>query len=63
MKIKKYFNEPTEFNFLEVILNDIEKEIKILDSQEKGRFKNITPKSLKEAPDVCSLLLQDIRTE
>ena len=48
---------------MEVILNDIEKEIKILDSQEKGRFKNITPKSLEEAPDVCILLLQDIRAE
>ena len=37
--------------------NNIEKEIKKLDILKKGRFKNITPKSLKEARDICSLLL------
>ena len=57
LKTKEYFNEPTEFNFLEVIPNDIEKEIKNLGSPKKGRFKNIIPKSLKKAPDICSSLL------
>ena len=28
LKIKEYFNEPTEFNFSDLIPNDIEKEIK-----------------------------------
>ena len=28
LKVKKYFNEPTEFNLLELIPNHIEKEIK-----------------------------------
>ena len=28
LKIKKYCNEPTEFNFFEIILNDIENETK-----------------------------------
>ena len=58
MKIEKYFNEPTEFIFLEVTPNDIKKEIKNLRSPKKVRFKNITTKSFKEAPDICSLLLQ-----
>ena len=57
LKTKEYFNEPTEFNFLEVIPNDIEKEIKNLRSLKMLRFKNITTKSLKEAPDMCSSLL------
>ena len=57
MKIKEYFNEPTEFNFLEVIPNNIKKETKNLDRPKKGRFKSITPKFLKEAPDICSSLL------
>ena len=35
LKIKEYFNEITEFIFLEVIPNDIEKEIKNLDSSKK----------------------------
>ena len=57
LKIKEYFNEPTEFNFVEVIPNDIEKEIKNLGSLKKGRFKNIIPKSLKKVPGMCSSLL------
>ena len=57
LKIKEYFNEPMEFNFLQVLPNDIEKEIKNLGSPKKGRFKNIIPRSLKKAPDICSSLL------
>ena len=57
LKTKEYFNEPTEFNFLEVIPNDIEKEIKNLHSPKNVRFRNITTKSLKEAPYICSPLL------
>ena len=57
LKTKEYFNEPTVFNFLEVIPNDIEKEIKKLHIPRNVRFKNITTKSLKEAPDICSSLL------
>ena len=60
LKIKEYFNEPTEFNFSEVITNDIQTEIKNLDSSKKGSFKNITPKSLKKAADVYSPLLCNI---
>ena len=48
-KIKKYFNEPIECNSSEVMPNDIKKEIQNLDSSKKGAFKNITPKSPKEA--------------
>ena len=57
LKIKEYFNQPNEFDFLEVIPNDIEKEIKNLDSLD---FKKITPKSLKEVSDICSPILCDI---
>ena len=57
LKIKEYFNEPAEFNFLEVIPNDIEKQIKNFDSSKNVRFKNITPKSLKKPPDICHSLL------
>ena len=60
LKIKEYFNEDTEFNSSEVISNDIEKEMKNLDSSKKGTFKNITPKSLKEVSDICSPILCDI---
>ena len=60
LKIKEYFNEPTEFNFSDLIPNDIEKEIKKLDSSKKDIFKNITTKSLKEALDICSPFLCDI---
>ena len=56
MKIKQYFNEPTEFNFSEVTPNGIEKETKKLDSSEDPTFKNITPKSVKEVANVCSPL-------
>ena len=42
MKVKECFNEPTEFNFLEVTPNDIEKEIKNLRRLKMLRFKNIT---------------------
>ena len=59
-KIKEYFNEPTECNFSEVIPNDIKIEIKNLDSSKEGTFKNITPKSPKEAQDICSPLSCDI---
>ena len=55
-KIKEYFNEPTECNFSEVIPNDIKIEIKNLESSKEGTFKNITPKSPKEAQDICSPL-------
>ena len=60
LKIKEYFNESPEFNFSDLIPNDIEKEIKKLDSSKKDIFKNITPKSIKEALDICSLFLCDI---
>ena len=60
LKIKEYFNEPTEFNFSDLIPNDIEKEIKKLDSSKTDIFKNITPISLKEALDICSPFLCDI---
>ena len=63
MKIKEYFNEPTEFNFSEVIPNDIEKETKNLDSSKKGTFKNITPKSLREGSDLCTPILCNIWVE
>ena len=63
LKMKQYFNKPTEFIFSEVIPNDIEKEIKNLNSSKKCTFKNITPKSLREAPDVCNPLLCDIWAE
>ena len=59
-KIKEYFNEPTECNFLEVIPNDIKIEIKDLDSSKDGTFKNVTPKFSKEAQDICSPLSCDI---
>ena len=36
LKIKEYFNEHTEFNFSDLIPNDIEKEIKQLRWLEKG---------------------------
>ena len=62
-KIKEYFNEPTECNFSKVIPNDIKKETKILYSSEEGTFKNFTPKSFKEAQDICSPLLCDTWTE
>ena len=48
LKIKEYFNEPTKFNFSEVIPNDIEKEINKLDISKNGTFKNINPKSMKK---------------
>ena len=60
LKIKKYFNKPIEFNISELIPNDTEKEIKKTMCSNKGTFKNITPKSLKEPADVCSPLLLDI---
>ena len=60
LKIKGYFNEHTEFNFSDLIPNDIDKEINNLDSSKKGTFKNITPKSLKEVLDTCSPFLCDI---
>ena len=63
LKIKEYFNEHTEFNFLDLIPNDIEKEIKNVDNLKKCTFKNITPKSLKEALDICSSFLCDIRVD
>ena len=59
-KIKEYFNEPNECNFSEVIPNDIKKEIKNLDSSKEVTCKNITPKSPKEAQDVCSPLSCDV---
>ena len=40
--------------------NDIKIEIKNLDSSKEGTFKNITPKSPKEAQDICSPLSCDI---
>ena len=43
--------------------NDIEKEIKKKDSSKKSAFKNITPKSLKEGANICSLLLCSIWAE
>ena len=61
LKIKEYFNKHTEFNFSDLITNDIEKEIKNVDSS--STFKNITPKYLKEALDICSLFLCDIRAD
>ena len=63
LKIKEYFNEHTEFNFLDLIPNDIEKEIKDVDNSRKCTFKNITPKSLKEALIICSPFLCDIRVD
>ena len=48
LKIKEYSNEPTKFNFSEVIPNDIEKEINKLDRLKNGTFKNINPKSMKK---------------
>ena len=45
---------------MEVIPNDIKKEIKNLDSSKEGAFKNITPKSPKEAQDICSPLSSNI---
>ena len=62
-KVKEYFNEPTECNFLEVKSNDIKEEIKNLDSSKNETFKNGTLKSLKEAQDICSLLLWNIWAE
>ena len=38
----------------------MKKEIKNLDSSKTDTFKNITPKSLKEALDICSPFLCDI---
>ena len=38
---------------MEVIPNDINKEIKSLDSSKKGAFKNITPKSFNKGQDIC----------
>ena len=58
--MKGYFNEHTEFNFSDLIPNDIDKEINNLDSSKKGTFKNITPKSLKGVLDICSPFLCDI---
>ena len=46
-----------------MIPNDIEKEIYNLDSSKKGTFKNITPKSLREASDICSPILCNIWSE
>ena len=63
LKIKKYFNEHTEFNFSDLIPNDIEKEIKSVYSSKKCTFKNITPKSLKEVLDICSPFLCDMRAD
>ena len=60
LKIKEYINEPTEVYSAEGMPNENVNRIKNLDSSKKGTFKNITPKSLKEAPDLCSLLLCDI---
>ena len=60
LKTKEYFNEPTEFNFPEVIPHDFEEEIKKLDSSKKGTFKDNTLKSIKEASDVFSPKLCDI---
>ena len=60
LKTKEYFNEPTEFNFLEVIPNDFEEEIKKLDSSKKGTLKDITLNSVKEASDVFSPKLCDM---
>ena len=34
--IQQYFNEPTEFDFTEEILNDIEKEMKNLNGSKNG---------------------------
>ena len=62
-QIKQYFKEPTDFNFSEVVQNEIKKEIKNLDSSKKSTFKNITLQSLKEAQDMCSPLLYDIWVE
>ena len=50
--MKECFNKSTEYNVLEVTPNDIKKEIKRLDSSKKGKFKNITPKSLNKGQDV-----------
>ena len=63
LKIKEYFNEHNEFNFLDLIPNDIAKEIKNVDNSKKCTFQNITPKSLKEALDICSPFLCDIRVD
>ena len=63
LKIKEYFNEHTEFNCLDLIPNDIAKEIKNVDNSKKCTFKNITPKSIKEALDICSPFLCDIRVD
>ena len=40
--------------------NDIEKKVPNLDSSKEGTFKSTTPKSLKEAVDICTPLLCDI---
>ena len=45
LKIREYFNETTEFNFSEIIPNDIEKEIKKLESSKKGTFKSVQIRS------------------
>ena len=60
LNIKEYF---TEFNFLDLIPNDTAKEIKNVDNSKKCTFKNITPKSLKEALDICSPFLCDTQVD
>ena len=62
-KIKEYFNKHTEFNISDLIPSDVEKDIKNEDSSKKCTFKNITPKFLKEALDVCSQFLCNIRAD
>ena len=57
-KIKEYVEGIC--NFSEVIPNDIKIEIKNLESSKQDTFKNINPKSPKEAQDICSPLSYDI---
>ena len=41
LKIKEYFNEPIELKFLEVIQNDLKKEIRNLNSSKKVHSKTL----------------------
>ena len=59
LKMKEYFNEPTELKFQKEYKMILEKKW-TLDSSKKGTFKIITPKFLKKAADLCSSLICDI---
>ena len=47
LKINKYFNEPIDFDFWEVILNDIEKEIKDLNLDSLKILPEISQRSVR----------------